>query len=506
MATGSADNSLDELTLHAEEVRELARESPDALAAIATPEMYEFAWPPVLLAMWSLLREKVFIPRDFSRIAIGFPRGFAKTTFIKLFLLFVILFTKKKFILVLAATWKLAVNIISDLEDMLDEPNVKALFGDWRIAIETDTQDLKKFTFRGRSIIIAGLGAGGSVRGLNLKNQRPDVMVFDDIQSREDADSEQVSEGLIKWMIGTAMKAKSPKGCLTFFVANMYPTPHSILKKLKYNPQWIKFIAGGILQDPATGEFSSLWEELQPLEQLINEWAADTESGHPEIFASEVLNDENASVNNAIDLSKVPLHPVDPGDISAGSFILIDPASGKKKGDAIAIGYFEIHDGRPSLKELAVGQFSPGDTIREAIKLGIKNGCRLIGIEGVAYQSTLSYWFKFICAQLGITGFQVTEYYPGSTSKNSRILTMFRSLLAGEILVDPGVRTQVWNQISAFNPLITKNKDDILDLLAISQKFLTENGHLAIASTILELQNAEVAEEHTDWETVISTF
>lgn len=504
MESSQLDNS--QVAVHAPEIRALAKESPDVLAALATPDMYEYEWPPILLAMWALLLEKVNLARDFSKIAIGFPRGFAKTTFIKLFLLFVILFTDRKFILVLAATHKLAVNIIGDIQDMLDEPNIKALFGDWRIALETDTQDLKKFTFRGRSIVIAGLGAGGSVRGLNIKDARPDVMVFDDIQSREAADSEEVSEGILRWMIGTAMKAKSPKGCLTFFVANMYPTPHSILKKLKYNPEWIKFIAGGILQNPETGEYSSFWEALQPLEQLLAEWKADAASGHPEIFASEVLNDENATVNTQIDLSKVPEHPVEPGDISAGGFIVIDPATGKTNRDAIAIGYFEVHEGRPSLRELRVGSFSPGDTIRHSLELGITYGCRLIAIESVAYQATLGYWFAFICAQKGITGFRTVEFYPGGTSKNSRILTMFKSLLAGETLVDPSQRTQVWNQISAFNPLRTDNRDDILDLLAIAPRILTEHSALIVHSTVIENQAQAQESAAVDWELVISDF
>jgi hypothetical protein len=74
-------------------------------------------------------------------------------------------------------------------------------------------------------------------------------MIFDDIQSREGSESEIVSTNLEKWMVATAMKAKSPEGCLYLFIANMYPTKGSLLRKLKRNPNWIKFIAGGILSD-----------------------------------------------------------------------------------------------------------------------------------------------------------------------------------------------------------------------------------------------------------------
>jgi hypothetical protein len=104
-------------------------------------------------------------------------------------------------------------------------------------------------------------------------------MVFDDIQSREDSESEILASQLETWMVGTAMKAKSPEGCLYFFIANMYPTKGSLLRKLKMNPNWVKYIVGGIRSNG-----TSLWEELQPIKQLLREFQNDLSTGHPEIF------------------------------------------------------------------------------------------------------------------------------------------------------------------------------------------------------------------------------
>jgi hypothetical protein len=114
---------------------------------------------------------------------------------------------------------------------------------------------------------------------MNTDNARPDVMIFDDIQSREEADSKVISEAIETWLYGTAMKAAAHYGCLYIFLANMYPTKHSILRKLKVNPEWTKLIVGGIL---ANGQ--SLWEELKPIKQLLAEFRNDLASGHPEIL------------------------------------------------------------------------------------------------------------------------------------------------------------------------------------------------------------------------------
>ena len=170
-----------EANFNIHEAREAAKADPDFLGGIAMPEVFAHCWPPVFRSAWEVLLTYVHASKDdgedwiekvFAKIAIGLPRGFGKTTVIKLFILYCILFTDRKFILVFSATAGHARNIISDVCDMLNEPNIRVIFGDWRLGLEKDTQDLKKFGFLGRNIIIAGIGAGGSVRGLNLKHSR----------------------------------------------------------------------------------------------------------------------------------------------------------------------------------------------------------------------------------------------------------------------------------------------------------------------------------------------
>jgi len=153
-----------------------------------------------------------------------------------------------------------------------------------------------------------------------------------------------------------------------------------------------------------------------------------------------------------------------------------------------AIGYFEIHDARPVLRKLVATKLSPGDTIRTAIQLGLENNCKLIAIESVAYQATLSYWFQFICQQQGIIGFEAVEIYPGGWSKNSRILAMLKSYAAGELFVDLECKPQVHLQITQFNPLRTDNQDDILDLLCYAPKVIEMYGAFLVTEDIIQSQ------------------
>lgn len=483
LADAAEETPTQEVSVSTDSVHENAKNSLDFLAALAMPAIFQFFFPPVFLTVWDWLTGYVQRVRDFSQLCLGLPRGFGKSTLMKVFILYCILFTKKKFILIIAARAELAENIISDVIDMLEESNIKSVFGDWKLGIEKDTQSIKKFGYRGRNIILAGVGCGTSLRGLNLKNERPDVMLFDDVQTRECADSAVQSAALLQWMIGTAMKAKSPLGCLYIFVGNMYPTKHSILRNLKTNPKWIKFIAGGILADG-----TSLWEDLQPIKQLLAEFESDLAMGHPEIFYSEVLNDENASSNHLIDLSKIPDLPYREGDIPAGNFIVIDPSNDKANSDLVSIGYFEVYNTRPVLITLIEDRLSPGDTIRKALALALTKNCRLIAVEANAFQYSLLYWFDFFCQQQGIEGIQAVPIYSGSAAKTQRILSMFKELLAGEVFISEECKTAVYMQISQFNPLKRDNTDGLLDLLTYAPRVINEFAEFIVSLNIIEAQ------------------
>jgi hypothetical protein len=467
----------------AQQIQESARNSLDFLAALAMPDVYKYAFPIVFTGIWQWLSGFSHKVRDFSQIALGLPRGFSKTTVLKLFILYCILFTKKSFILYIGGTQTKANDVIGDVTDMLDEPNIKATFGDWRIGLVTDRADFKLFGFRGRNIILRGAGAGSDIRGITRKNRRPDVMIFDDVQTREDADSQVISDQIENWMQGTAMKAKSPEGCLYIFLANMYPTKFSILKRLKPNPNWLKFIVGGITEDG-----KSLWEELHPINQLLKEFQNDALAGKANIFYSEVLNDENATVANDFDLTKVPAYAVEPDEMHQGNAIIIDPSNDKENSDACALSYMELHQGIPCAVELHEGRWTPKEVIEFALELALRKNCRVIGIEANAYQYSLIFWFQEICREKGIIGIEAVELYTGKMQKTNRILDMLKQYMAGEIQIHPKARPLAHNQIGQYNPMKSRQKDGILDCLTYMPKMVELYAPLMKQENFLEMQ------------------
>lgn len=478
-----------ELQTSSEEAAELTRKDLNFLGMLADPEEFTMAFPPFYITLFHMLTS---FSQKLERFAIGIPRGFAKTTFIKLLCLWYILFSRKQFILIVGASEDLAVNTLSDICDLLGGANIRKLFGNWQHAIEVDTQTLKVFHFRGRNIILRAIGAGTAVRGINRKNKRPDVIIMDDVQKRETSENRELSDQLLKWILGTLMKARSNDGCTYIYVGNMYPQ-NCILEKLKNNTQWTSFIVGGILADG-----SSLWEELRPVEELISEYQSDAEMGHAEIFISEILNSTDIASASGIDINKIPVLPSYYEDADPeGSFILIDPSSGKKQGDDCTIEHYSVCDGKPIFDQLVTGTFSPLETIRAAVKMGMERNTRLIAVEGVAYQSTLLFWFEQFCEQEGITGFYFVELSPKGQAKNNRIKRGLLRLLSSEIYLHPSIRSQVLHQITEWNPLKINNKDDIIDPLGYVEEVMRDYPEF-IVKNIFDVDSEPVDASHSD--------
>jgi hypothetical protein len=463
-----------------EQALEAARADLNFLAMLCVPEIFKYLFPPIFKALWQWITANLAIEKGMQRLAIGLPRGFGKTIFLKLIVVYTILFTDRRFILVVCNTEQLAENFIADVIDVLDSHNIRNLFGNWRLAVEKETLHLKKFHFRGRPIILAAIGAGSSPRGLNIKFVRPDFIIMDDMQSKEQAESAVEAIRTLSWMMGTLMKTNDPERCLYVFVGNMYPYPGSILKKLKNASSWLSFITAAILEDG-----QSIWPELKPVPVLLAELESDTELGHPEIFYAEVMNDENAGAKHGIDVTLIqpaPDYLLD--DQAPAGFVIIDPSVGKKKSDDVAIGAFLVHD-KPMFRELVTREdgsmkFDPKEQVRFSIGLCLKYGIRVLFVEAVAYQATLAYWIEHFLKELGIEGIQVIEIYPGTGSKNARIFNTLKTMAKenpdnAEILIHKSVRARFVDQAVAWNPLKTDNKDDVLDLPTYCHKILLEH-------------------------------
>lgn len=476
LSTAAAENLGPELTQAAftrEDVIAAARVDLNMLAAICDPDGCWSKFPSVHTTVFNLITSSLMEMRGFHRFAFGIPRGFCKTTLLKLAVVWNILYGDRRFTAVVCKTASHAENFIAGVISMLEHPNVLSTFGRWNSNATTLRNDLKVFNFRGRNNILVAISSEGSVRGINIDNERPDFILMDDIQSWENAESALQSDALLTWMTGSLMKAANKTRCVYAFIGNMYPFAGSILRKLKYNDRWTSLIAGGLLAD---GE--SLWPELQSKEQLLDEYANDLALGKGTTFLAEILNDETANSRLTIDLSLVqPMTDTLASEEPQGKFIVIDPSNDKKNSDKSEIGLFYVYDGKPALMKHVAGRMNPGTLIREALTIAMTYNVRVIAVESIAFQYSLLYWFQQVMNQYQISGIELVELY-ASGSKNARIKNMISLLVPkkGQQLPDLMLSKDVYNdviyEIQQWNPIKTDNVDDLLDILAYAYKVI----------------------------------
>jgi hypothetical protein len=488
------------IKVEAKDVIEKAELDLNVLAMLCLFDTMQFKYPDMFIAMWQLMKSKVHLVRDFSKIALGIPRGFAKTTFVKIWIIYCVLFTSKQFVLVVSYNEDHAISIINDVCKMLSGPNIRQLFGNWDTNKEKDQAALKIFKFRGKTMILKAVGAKGGIRGANEEHRRPDVIILEDYQKKEDSDNEEVSKKLYQELMGTVLKAKSPFGCIYIFVANMYPTPGSILKKLKENSDWTSLVVGGIKADG-----TSLWEDLHPIKQLIEEYEGDLKAGVPEVFLAEVLNDETAGIKSGIDITKLPQFPYPDDELPQGRAVVIDPALDNPNSDYNGVGLVGLYDGLGTLEKAILGKFNPLELIKNALILAHQSGCKLICVEAIAYQASLLFWFNKICEDNGIEGFIFMPLKVGSASKNAKILAALRKWQGGDknketgkteppsLFVKKEVRPLIINEIIKFNPTKKNNQDTCLDLLTFCDKVVEQYRDLMFMEYEPEVQAFNLA-------------
>lgn len=462
LSSNEVTAELTEISVNPAEAYERGKTDINFFAQVAMPNVAVFDWPAFYIAIWQILvsRDEKDIGK-ILRFALGLPRGHAKTTFIKLVTVWLIVYDKVTFALLLCANEPLAEQLVADVNDMLGSPNIEAIYGAWTSVLTTDTKELKKAWYHNRPVIIAAKGAGSSLRGLNIKHARPDFIFCDDLQTRENDESPAESARLLRWIVATMLKVIAPRGNrLIVYVGNMY-SEECILMKLKNNPGWISFVTGAIL---SSGK--PLWPELHSLDELMESYYHDEALGLADLWFAEVMNDPKST---ATSLLSSPLPDVFPDKEKQpdGVFITIDPAGFRDISDDNVIVLHEVIDGIGVIRKTVAGILNPEELIRETMSIALASGTSLIAVEDTGYQQTLQFWIEFFMKEYRITGIAVVPINAHGRTKETRIRQFIYELLLGNYCFgDHDERAKFVWQASQYKVGKKKNKDDLLDACA----------------------------------------
>lgn len=404
------------------------------------------------------------------RLAIKAPRFHTKTTTCSHNILKRFAYGLEDYVLTIMETYDQAALNFRDIRDILE--NNKPFTSLYGLKLTRATEDILEINGRG---LWQCKGSGDSMRGAKFLNYRPSLIFNDDVQSDDIIYSAKALDKLVRWFYGTVVPLGGVDGKIWLVGTPM--CENDLLWRAERAPEWnfhgYSSTSDGTLQGDLT------WGERWKKSDFITMKKEYESVGLLDLFYREILcryNDNELSEFKYEHLRFYDKLDMESAFSQAGmrTFTVCDPAGNHKDSDDTVITTVTV-DGflNHFVREITARVMDPGECIEEIARHVRKYSPITVGIEGIAYQSSLEYWAT---AEMMRTRefYDITSLAP-TRSKPSRIKALSPLFKTGKIWF-PGTRPDWYSQFrEQYDRYPFVKKDDILDtftlLLLLEQKY-----------------------------------
>ena len=241
---------------------------------------------------------------DEKYIAIAAPRGHAKSTAITFaYVLACVLFRERNYVVIISDTEGQATLFLNDIKrELVENEDIIQLFGIEKIEKDQETDIIVRCTDKHRFRIVAK-GSEQRVRGMKWRNQRPDLIVGDDLENDEIVMNPERRDKFRRWMNGAVLPILSKEGVIRIvgtilhidsYLENRMPRLHSKTTVVEPLKTWSKSKIGAwmsVKYRAHDDDFSNiLWPEMYN-EKWLKEKRHDLiTQGQADIYNQEYLN------------------------------------------------------------------------------------------------------------------------------------------------------------------------------------------------------------------------
>lgn len=177
-----------------------------------------------------------------TKLSVAAPRGYAKSTLLSFVLpLWCVCYGHKEFILLISETQRQA-------EDFLDDIKNELISNEKLVRDFPHVTGKGEFRWRQDDVVlrsgarIYALGCGGKARGRKHRGKRPDLILLDDVESRESVESETTRDKLWhQWFNKEVVKSGRTDGTTDIILIGTVLHEDSLLSKLldrNQSPDW----------------------------------------------------------------------------------------------------------------------------------------------------------------------------------------------------------------------------------------------------------------------------
>lgn len=424
-----------------------------------------------------------------DQFACAVPRDHAKTTLAKLTCVWYILFSDFRFILYVSLTVGIAVPSVNDIIGFLECDNFRAVFGelDWNIGTRQDGKGIYKFKVNGKNTILRAHGAGMQVRGINIDNQRPQLLICDDIEDSQTIATPELYMKLKRWFYGPLKKAMDKFKHKIIHIGNLVESKCLIGEHCE-SEYWSSRVYGCLLSN---GE--PLWPDAWSIPKLKKDFMEYLNAGLADVWFAEMMNMPMAGGSGVIRAEEIYYLPQRiPEDIEFG-FITIDLAISDKtwahKTVVTCHGFIpdEANGVWQAVEYSGYHGIDPIPLFWEVIKFCKKWRISTVGIESVAYQAALKPVFEHECLRNGITGITFVQLM-ATGRKAQRIITWASMVKAKEYALSVGDFSMT-QELLTYRPDKKDNTDDHIDCAAYAPQMLANFMHLIMNEYAVNTHN-----------------
>lgn len=336
------------------------------------------------------------------KVAIAAPRGWGKTSIVALALMArYILFNHTGFICYINKSHDAASLQTENLRrELVTNREIRHFFGDFRArdvnAKEFDEVFSKK-AWVAYNTLVWPRGAGQQVRGVLFKNDRPGLIVIDDLEDPAKVKNPDIRTAWYEWLYADVIKAV-PRLHKNWKIVYIDTLKHedSTLQKLMDSDEW-----ASIRLEACDDNFKSTAPHFMSDKDIMEEWEEHVNSGQTDVFFRELRNlpisTKDASfqkdyfkyynVPHDIGMKEGDIKKLDVDiqkDQRIETVVILDPAKTVKIHSAesaiIGIG-IDLTNARFYVRDAISEKMYPDEIYEALFGMGTRLGAKVLGIE-----------------------------------------------------------------------------------------------------------------------------
>ncbi len=225
------------------------------------------------------------------KVAIAAPRGWGKTSIVALALAArYILFNLTGFICYINKSHDAASLQTENLRrELVTNREIKAFFGDFRSRDVGKTEFEETFSKKAwvaYNTLVWPRGAGQQVRGVLFKNDRPGLIIIDDLEDPQKITNDDIRKAWYEWLYADVIKSV-PRLHKRWKIVYIDTLKHedSVLQKLLMSPEW-----ESARLEACDDNFKSTAPHFMSDEDIQIEWQQHVDAGQTDVFFRELRN------------------------------------------------------------------------------------------------------------------------------------------------------------------------------------------------------------------------